>query len=180
MFSSFPSPVPFFLTHKIFSLSKYIVWNLFADPNTVVLSSTGLAAEYWGAWMGEYVKTGEYQGRPYYKQRGTLGDWDVVLYYSGTYWLVSPSLGGSSMWGLLNYQKNALPPTNQWHFSAGGQWSNRDTSLRLEFSSLTVCQTVRVSGSGDVLNHQSYSLGEYRFASLHLNGLIIMFVHTLG
>ena len=42
-------------------------------------SSTGGAAEYNGDNLGEYVEEGEYEGRPYFKQRDTEGGNDIFL-----------------------------------------------------------------------------------------------------
>ena len=45
----------------------------------LVFSSTGGAAEYNGDTLGEYVEEGEYEGRPYFKQRDTEGGNDIFL-----------------------------------------------------------------------------------------------------
>ena len=45
----------------------------------LVLSSTGGAAEYNGDTLGEYAEEGEYEERPYFKQRDTEGVNDTYL-----------------------------------------------------------------------------------------------------
>ena len=45
----------------------------------LVLSSTGVAAEYNGDMLGEYIEEGEYEGKPFFKQRDTEGSTDKFL-----------------------------------------------------------------------------------------------------
>ena len=40
---------------------------------TIVLSSTGGAADHQGDTLGEFVEAGEHGGQPYYRQRDTEG-----------------------------------------------------------------------------------------------------------
>ena len=44
-----------------------------------MLSSTASAAENVGNRLGEYVEAGVHEGRPYYKQRDTLGNEDLAI-----------------------------------------------------------------------------------------------------
>ena len=129
----------------------------------LVLSSTAGAAEYQGPKLGEFVEAGEHGGRPYFRQRDTLGKAGTFLYNEGGNWLVSETLGGS-MAHLRNYQDTPLPPTDQWLFWDGEKRNDGDTSLTLEFTALSPCQLVRVAGEGDVVKKQGNSLGDYRSA----------------
>ena len=64
---------------------------LLAWQQPLVLSSTAWAAEAQGSLLGEYVEVGVSRGRPYYRQRDTVGKKDYFLYYgacSGKRWLV--------------------------------------------------------------------------------------------
>ena len=64
------------------SSKNVIQWNQILMTNIsgiLVLSSTGGAAEYNGDTLGEYVEEGEYEGRPYFKQRDTEGVNDTYL-----------------------------------------------------------------------------------------------------
>ena len=63
-------------------LSQYVS-NILTVPfvtDTIVFSSNAGAAEYVGGALGEFVRTGELNGRPYYKQRDTEGKVDIFLY----------------------------------------------------------------------------------------------------
>ena len=128
---------------------------------TIVLSSTGGAAEYQGSRLGEFVEAGEHGGRPYFIQRDTEGSADQFLYYRGGDWLVGSTLGGSGA-NLRNYQDTRRPPTDQWLFWDGEKRNGDDASLTLEFTALSPCQLVRVAGEGDVEAVQGDQLGDYR------------------
>ena len=118
--------------------------------------------------MGEFVREGEHNNRPYYKQRDTEGSEDIYIYYiSSARWMVSDTLGKSSGW-LFNHQDTDLPPRANWLYSKGNgvPWGDDDRTLKLDYTTLSPCKLIRVEGSGRVLNHQSSSMGYYRFASI--------------
>ena len=137
-----------------------------------MFSSVAGAAEHQGHRLGEFVEAGEYNGRPFYKQRDTEGtsslpgNEDMFLYYSEHYsdgWWVSGTLGGSTG-SLYNDQNTSLPMRSNWLYWDGKKWNNNDTSLTLEFTSLSPCKLVRVVGGEDVVEKVGSSLGDYRFA----------------
>ena len=65
--------------------------------------------------------------------------------------------------GLKNEGDTDLPRASNWlFFNNNGRWE-RDTSLRLEFNSLSTCEVVGVTGKGDVVEKYGGSLGNYRF-----------------
>ena len=138
---------------------------------TIVLSSTAGAAEHQGNKLGEFVEAGEHGGRPYYRQRDTEGNRENFLYRRGGEWVVSDTLGKSVGAGLKNplsffsfLQTGFKPPADEWLYYDGKKWNNNDTSLTLEFTSLSPCQLVRVEGEGDVVEKQGSRLGDYRSA----------------
>ena len=149
------------------------------DP--IVLSSTGKAAEQQGGKLGEFLRSGEHNGRPFYLQRDTEGRQKMFLYSAGGMWWVSQKLGETREGedrGLKNEGDTDLPMASNWlFFNNNGRWE-RDTSLRLEFTSLSTCEVVGVTGKGDVVEKHGGSLGNYRFAfafpeyclSVHLGG----------
>merc|ERR1712007_60474 len=51
--------------------------------DTIVFSSTAGAAEYQGTSLGEFVRVGDYNGRPFYKQRDTEGSENTFLFSEG-------------------------------------------------------------------------------------------------
>ena len=59
---------------------------------TIVLSSTASAAENQGDRLGEFLRVGVYEGRPFYKQRDTLGRTNTFLYSEGDKWVVREDL----------------------------------------------------------------------------------------
>ena len=133
--------------------------------DTIVFSSTAEAAEWVGGYLGEFVRMGNHNNRPYYKQRDTEGIEDLYMYYSDRWW-VSDTLGRS--WGFLrNRQDTDLPPRANWLYAKNGKASDDDRTLKLDYTTLSSpCKLVRVAGSGRVLNHQSSKMGDYRFASI--------------
>ena len=152
-------------------LSQYVS-NILTVPfvtDTIVFSSNAGAAEYVGGALGEFVRTGELNGRPYYKQRDTEGKVDIFLYSDGGKWLVSDIGDGRHLQNhLLNNQDTDLPPRTNWLFAKEGQqWSNNDWSLKLEFTPLVQpCNLVRVSGGSRVWTDHWSKMGNYRFASM--------------
>ena len=50
-----------------------------------------------------------------------------------------------------------------WLYFDGENQNSNDTSLTLEFTSLSPCQLVRVAGEGEVVKKQGDKLGDYRF-----------------
>merc|ERR1711953_429220 len=130
---------------------------------TIVLSSTAVAAEYWGDLLGEFMEEGTHNQRPYYKQKDTEGNNDTFLYSEGGEWLVSDALGKSSDESpLINQQNTTRPPMTHWKYWDGEQDNDNDTSLTLEFTALSPCKLVKVSGRGEVVKKQPDSLGVYR------------------
>ena len=139
-----------------------------------MLSSTGGAAEQWGGLLGEFVEAGEHGGKPFFRQRHTEGSIPQLLYFEDSCWQVSETLGNSS-WQFLavlyvviprndyikNCQDTQLPPTRNWEYVKDG-WRDDDTSLTLEFTTLSPCKLVRVAGEGDVVKVHGGSLGDYR------------------
>ena len=76
--------------------------------------------------------------------------------------MVSDTLGESKGF-LRNLQNTNTPPSTQWEYSKDGRWSDDDTSLTLEFTTLSpICQLVRVAGEGDVVEKRGSELGDYR------------------
>ena len=138
-----------------------------ACAQPIVFSSNGSAAEWVGSVLGEYVRmAGEYSGRPYYKQRDTEGSKDTFLYYHyNGMWMVSLKLGEETG-ALTSIQDTLLPPTSNWEYAREKLFVEDDTSLKLEFTSLSPCEQGEVTGKGEVVEKKGLVLGDYRFAWL--------------
>ena len=136
-----------------------------ACAQPIVFSSNGSAAEWVGSVLGEYVRmAGEYNGRPYYKQRDTEGSKDTFLYYHyNGMWMVSLKLGEETG-ALTSIQDTLLPPTDNWEYAREKLFVEDDTSLKLEFTSLSPCEQGEVTGKGEVVEKKGQVLGDYRFA----------------
>ena len=76
---------------------------------------------------------------------------------------LSETLGSSYGW-LFNDKNTSLPMRTGWLYFDGEKRNSNDTSLTLEFTSLSPCQLVRVAGEGEVVERQEDKLGDYRFA----------------
>ena len=127
-----------------------------------------LSTEYVGNQLGEFEEAGEHRGRPYFLQRNTEGSQPNYLYFEDGCWQVSQTLG-NRFHGIRNCQDTQLPPTRSWHWREGerNDWRSDDTSLSLEFTTLSpICQVVRVAGEGEVValhgSGGTKSLGDYR------------------
>ena len=140
-----------------------------ACTETIVLSSTEGAAEYVGARLGEYVRAGaDFNGRPYYIQRDTEGSQQSYLFYHNDgIWFGGDDLGDITAGGLMIRQDTPLPPKTNWLYANGNEFVEDDTSLKLEFTSLSPCTQGEVTWEGDLdadAEKHSSSLGDYRFA----------------
>ena len=130
--------------------------NLFSIlAGTIVLGSTGGAAEYRGAFLGEFVEQEqEHNGRPSYRQRETEGGQEKFLRFDQNTWRVSSAL--------KNMQKTDLPPTTGWEYlSNDKKWKSDDSTLVLEFSSLSPCQVVQVQADEEVRKYIGHKMGNY-------------------
>ena len=125
-----------------------------------MLSSTAGAAEWVGNRLGEFVEAGEHGGRPYYLQRNTEKRQPNYLFFEDYCWRVSETFESRNS-NVKNCKDTQLPPKRNWKYAKYGRWSD-DTSLTLEFTSLSPCQLVRVAGEGEVVRKQGSSLGDYR------------------
>ena len=138
-----------------------------ACTETIVFSSTEGAAEYVGGRLGEYVRAGgDFNGRPYYIQRDTEGSQQSYLFYHNDgMWMGSYNLGDTTG-GLMIEQDTPLPPKTNWLYARGNGFVEDDTSLKLEFISLSPCTQGEVTWEGDEEEGQKHStsLGDYRFA----------------
>ena len=129
-----------------------------------MFSSTAGAAEYQGAKLGEFVRMGDYNNHPYYKQRDTEGSEDLYMFYISDGWWVSDILGESNGW-LRNRQDTYLPPRAYWLYAKNGKLVDNDRTLKLDYTTLSPCKLVRVAGNQeDVVEKVGSSLGDYRFA----------------
>ena len=121
---------------------------------TIVLGSTGGAAEYRGAFLGEFVGEGKYNGRPSFRQRNTEGGQEKFLLFDQNSWWVSSVL--------RNRQNTELPPATGWEFfNNNKEWKNDDITLALEFSSLSPCQVIQVEADEEVRKYTGQILGKY-------------------
>ena len=142
-----------------------MIRNNFLVAATIVLSSTGGAAEWQGDSLGEYVQAGEHGGRPYFIQRDTGGSEKYFLHYISEkgYWFVSKSLADTNAF-VRNFEDTLSPPRDNWIFWDGRKRKVNDASFTLEFTSLSPCKLVRVAGEGDVVKEHGSKLGDYRSA----------------
>ena len=122
---------------------------------TIVLGSTGGAAEYRGAFLGEFVELEEkHNERPSYRQRETEGGQEKLLRFDQNSWWVSSVL--------RNGKNTTLPPTTGWEYlSNDKKWKSDDTTFELEYSSLAPCPLVKVEAYGEVRKYISHKMGNY-------------------
>ena len=79
---------------------------------TIVLSSNASAAENQGDRLGEFIWVGVYEGRPFYKQRDTLGRTITWLYSEGDKWVVRDLPQKTPfLWGISQF--NTPPPPSK-------------------------------------------------------------------
>jgi len=155
-----------------------------STEDTIVLRSTGGAIENHGNEHGEFVKEGEYNGHAYYRQRDTECEGEGGLYlFKNTTWsvdyvrVVGPNIYGRHQWVLWNEfsrgrmrntETSDLPPQKGWQYSEYSgdglnEWVDNDTTLFLEFNSLSPCKLLSVEGDADIKRYQPNNiLGNYK------------------
>ena len=150
---------------------------------TLVLSSTGRAAEHYGGWLGEYqlIEGVSSDGRPMYRQRDDVANpfnlptqaknSETFLYYKANCsderrndptpgWMVG---SGDCKFGLKSSTDTAIPPVTGWQFwstTFGGR-KRDDPSLKLESGSLEPCSRVDVAARGEAAEILQSRLGSY-------------------
>ena len=135
----------------------------------LVLSSTAGAAEYEGDLLGMYQELGTSKGRPFYKQRDTVGKIDYFLYFNGAcgegyVWFAGSRLGQCSKNAYLrNPGHTKVPPARGWEFlnTDLGLWQDDDHSFGLEWGGLEPCSEVEVATGGEVARLQGQASGSY-------------------
>ena len=111
--------------------------------------------------MGEFVEQErEYRGRPYFKQRDTEGNAEIFLYFEGDSWWVNNKFG-ERHGGLRNNRTSSRPPTYGWLYGDGKGWNNNDTSFTVYNFASPLCNAMKVTGKGGVVEKHSRSLGIY-------------------
>ena len=144
---------------------------------SVVISSSGGAAQFCGDYLGQYNYAGEHNGRPYYRQLHTVGSEVIGYLYSGdsnnNHWYVGCELGNTENYRLYNPDASDTPPTTGWKYrhdrkpfgwNYGGKLFHDDPTLKISPGVLQPCD-VTVKLSGDVLSKYPEYAGEY-----HHNG----------
>jgi len=132
--------------------------------DAVIISTTGVAAEYQGDWLGLYQKIGTINGSPYYKQIDSEGKGKLLYKGTNSFWYVSwkilfenfhagafrnrnssttiPSLG----WEYWGPDKNT--GEHNWSYNSG-MWY-LDSGLKVEnvvdLNYKTLCTSVNISG----------------------------------
>ena len=137
---------------------------------TIVLDSTGGAADYQGTKLGEYLEAAEgYKGKPYYVQKDTEGNNKTFLYSERGGWFVSGTLG-LKFGEMKNNQDTPKPPTEGWVYYDGEKIGYRDDdhSLYLAFTFLFPCYLIDVVMADDALRMQGSSEGLYRLGYILL------------
>ena len=112
--------------------------------------------------MGEFVEQEqEHNGRPSYRQRDTENDQEIFLRFDQDAWSVSRFFRNTTP-PLRNRNNTDLPPTTGWEYlSNDKKWKSDDTTLALEFSSLSPCQVIQVDADEEVRNYVGHKMGNY-------------------
>ena len=145
---------------------------LWVSTNSLVISSTASASEYVGNVLGEFVKEGFSGGKPFFRQKDTVGKrTEFFLYYNNSNscesWLVGNTLGPCS--GVLSSdigKSITYPPVCGWKYWNDG-WQDNDPTLSfshvvLNSGNLIPCSEVLVNASYPAVRIQQPSIGIYR------------------
>ena len=130
---------------------------------SVVISSTGAAAEYPGNTLGQYVEGGRSGGRIFFIQKDTTGSKQYYLYYQpeDKAWYVNAEVGWVGGGYLRNSDTSQQPPRTGWEWRVEGEWSADDPSLEVVPGVVRPCGVVTVRGEGEVERKGGEYLGEY-------------------
>ena len=145
----------------------------YKSSKTLVLASNGIAAEYRGGQLGQYIPSGEHNKSPYYLQSSTLSERDsrpLYLYRTeDNQWYVNSVLGERRGW-LKNPSSSASVPETGWKVSDGsGNWPD-DPQLTVRCGPLTECGDITVSSNGPTAKKSSKDLGVYKKTDIISSG----------
>ena len=150
--------------------------NLSLEKNTKILvTSSGLSAEYQGERLGVYKKAGTHNNCPYYKQMDIeRKDGEENVIYSHTDkragWVIGSGLDGSI--GLKNESNTKSVPLSGWICHVGDYKFKDDPHLMtiLSHDQAPACGEITITASGDVAVKQPECVGVYKPTQMFSRG----------
>ena len=154
------------------SLNKSLE-NISPNMDTLLVTSSGLSAEYHGQKLGVYKKAGTHNSYPYYKQVNTArkDKKEYVIYrHEDREWALANGLDGFR--ALKNASETESVPLTGWRCwvrggaSAGDSWSlngkyRDDPHLRISPDQPPACGEITITASGDAATKQARCIGVY-------------------
>ena len=138
--------------------------NISLNKNTLLVTSSGPAAEYWGGMLGVYKKAGTHNNCPYYKQvdfERSDGKEMVIYRRKEGGWAVRSGLDGPH--SLENTSKTESVPLTGWTFWDGDNKQDRDDPhLRISPDQPPACGEITISASGGAADKQYDCVGVYK------------------
>ncbi len=128
---------------------------------TLLVTSSGPAAEYAGALLGIYKEAGTHNNCPYYKQvdiERTDGQKYVIYLCKEGGWAMGPGL--DSTINLKNSSKAGSIPLTGWTCFAGGKYRD-DYQLRIDYDQPLACGEITITASGVATVKQPECVGVY-------------------
>ena len=127
---------------------------------TLMMTSTGLSADYYGGSFGEYQQVGEHEGAVLYQQTHTVAGEVYKLYRNQKGWRVGSSFNGARLRSSKSERKSDVPPKTGWKYSGKEQWI-ADPALTLELGSLPHCGQITISATGGAAREWPDDLGVF-------------------
>ena len=130
------------------------------EIKTILISTTGKAAEYVGAVLGVYNLAGEWNGCPYYKQQHTVKTrWRRFVYrVENGDWYVGPNLGKrcGGLWNAID-SATTVPITGWQYAGERGGWSHDPNLTVTPISDLTsvTCSSITITATEEAATRTS-------------------------
>ena len=141
----------------------------YLESSLLVISGDGPVTEHEGGSLGLYAYDPVHSC---YKQVTTEENAAPRYLYqevNNQQWMVGPVPGKSDGW-LLNRMKSETVPSSGWLWGDGKSWHD-DPSIRVTPGKLpSLCDTIIITGKGEVTNKQPKSLGTFSKTEKWFNG----------
>ena len=130
------------------------------------MTAMGPAAEHQGGKLGLYLRAGQHNGKPFYKQLHTVPtqhDWFLYADDKGWWW-VSASFGGTQPQLMSNSSNGSVPVSGWQYFSRDNRW-HHDPDFRMtpitDISSV-ICSSINITLDGGARRNHDH--GTFTFS----------------
>ena len=164
----------------------YISLYALENPSTILITTTGHAADWRGGRLGIYEKAGAYNDCPIYIQLHNIGEGEpyVLFKHNSGFWCIGDSIGNNTFF-LKNDSNTSNIPLMKWKYEKIMEREKRnkdfedeewmiDPELRIKRAITVPCGDIHISSNTkDVESEKPECLGLYKATNLFSRGRMI-------